>query len=214
MIREFEDGWPVFPSQRRNEALKLAVIDTSAALSIALAIQDHWYGSQALAWVGRFAPRERAVDIILSAIDFARKAPDPFNFVAISAWSLRALIELDHSELVRSLLPSILERSQLIAHSASKSEALFFVFQALRPGPFDLWDTAFQALVGATTPTRGWRQRRNLLHAVMMIAEDFPELAADVPSQVADEKLKRKLANAIESRDFAPPRVFFWKDIE
>jgi hypothetical protein len=197
-------------SEARNLATRLATSNTESALLVAREIADAWYGCQALAWVARFASESQVDKIAKMALNTASKAQDPFNYVGSAAWPIRALVERDHLKQVSQFLPELLRRAQDITLLASRSEALFLLFQAVRPCSYEMWYTIFVSLVAASSPLLSWRQGRNLRDALLMIAGDYPQLAEMVLDEVADDRLNRHIRRRLAAREFIKPRPFFW----
>ncbi len=200
--------------EARNLATRLSATDTESALSVAGQINDAWFGCQSLAWVARFAPEDQVIEIVKFALNKASQAKDPFNYVGAAAWAVRALIERGHLKEVDEVVVQLLHRAPDIVLYASRSEALFLLFQAVRPCPLKMWHKIFEALVEASSPIFSWRQGRNLRDALLMIAGEYPKMAEEVLNNIADEKLKRHIQRRFDAKEFVTPRQFFWnKDV-
>jgi hypothetical protein len=197
-------------SEARNLAKELATSNTESALLVAREIVDAWYGCQALAWVARFAPESEVDEIVKLGLATASKAQDPFNYIGSAAWPIRALVEREHLKQVSRFVPQLLHRAQDIALFASRSEALFLLFQAVRPCSYEMWRDIFESLVAASSPLLSWRQGRNLRDALLMVASDYPRIAEGVLDAVTDDKLKRHIRRRLDAGDFTTPRPFFW----
>jgi hypothetical protein len=197
-------------SEARNLVMQLATSNTESALFVAREIVDAWYGCQALAWVARFAPETQVDKIAKLALATASKAQDPFNHVGSAAWPIRALVEREHLKQASQFVPTLLRRAQDITLLASRSEALFLLFQAVRPCSYEKWHNIFESLVAASSPLLSWRQGRNLRDALLMVAGEHPRLVEEVLDKVADDKLNRHIRRRLEAREFRIPRPFFW----
>lgn len=197
-------------TQQRDRAIRLAPTDHGQALTIARLIPDPWFACQALAWVARFAPDDQVRPIVRESLRTAIKAKDPFRIVVASAWPIRAIIERGQMKLLRPALAELLERVPSIEPAASKSEALFILFQAVFPAGSDMWRPIFDALISGSLPVEHWRQRRNLADAIEIVWNDDKRLASQIISGLDDVKLKQRVVKAIERGRLRSPRPFFW----
>ncbi|MEM9732720.1 MAG: hypothetical protein AAF903_04435 [Pseudomonadota bacterium] len=136
---------------------------------------------------------------------------DPYKATYCLAWPLRALLERGEEKAASELLEAILKKSKRITPVASKSEALFLIFQAAMHGKNDLWPIASNSLFEASLPIIHWRQRRNCRDAVLMIAGRDIAMAQKASEKISDSKLREKLIRAVETEhDHLKPRDFFW----
>ena len=198
------------PTQGRDQATRLAPINFPAALAAAREVSAPWYACQALAWVARYAPETELKCIAAEALEKAARAQDPYQRVGASAWPVRALIEREQSDRVRSLLPVLLAEAGQIDNLASRSEALFLLFQAVFPMGQDVREMMFQSLLAAALPMRHWRQGRNLRYAVQMVAKHDMALARAICNSLSESKIREQLKRALERGDVLSPRPFFW----
>jgi hypothetical protein len=109
-----------------------------------------------------------------------------------------------------SIVPNLLVRAEDITLFASRSEALFMIFQAIFPAGRQNWLPVLESLRRASTPLISWRQRRNLLDAVMIVRGEDEALALEIMNSVDDPKLKRKIERTWVTSDPDLPRPFFW----
>ena len=199
-------------TQLRDLAGRLAPDDPARALSTARAIRDPWYACQALAWVARFAPEQQFSKTVYESLHVVRNEADPYRAVAPSAWPLRAIVERDHLEILPSVVPDLLLRAEEIEILASRSEALFLLFQAVFPAGRKHWFPVLESLRKASMPLISWRQKRNLADAIMIVRGEDEPLALEIYNALDDEKLKKKLTKMWAVSERHLPRKFFWRD--
>lgn len=197
-------------TQQRDIAGRLAVTDPTRALATARAIEDPWFACQALAWVARFAPEDQFNKIIKESLSVCRSEVDPYRAVAPAAWPIRAIVERNRVELLPSVIRELLLRAKEIEILASRSEALFLLFQAVFPAGRKHWLAVFQSLREASTPLRSWRQRRNLCDAILIVRGGDQALAQKILSGLNDVKLKEKIEKLSATSEPRLPRAFFW----
>jgi len=198
------------PSELRNLSCQLAPTDSARALATARSIKDAWYASQALAWVARYAPDAEFPKIIKESLLVVRAETDPYRIVASGAWPIRAIVERDQLKMLASIVSDLLVRAQSIELFASRSEALFMIFAAIFPAGRKYWRPVLESLRKASTPLINWRQRRNLLYAVMIVRGEDEKLALEIMNSVSDPKLKKKIEREWTRSEPWPPRPFFW----
>jgi hypothetical protein len=198
------------PSQLRNIASQLAPNDSARALATARTRKDAWYASQALAWVARYAPDAEFPGIIKESLLVVQAETDPYRVVASAAWPIRAIVERNQLKMLPSIVSDLLVRAQSIELFASRSEALFMIFAAIFPAGRKYWRPVLESLRQASTPLINWRQRRNLLYAVMIVRGEDEVLALEIMNSVNDPKLKSKIQREWAKSEPWPPRPFFW----
>jgi hypothetical protein len=200
------------PTQARDRACSLAHSDPSAALTLAREINDPWFACQALAWVGRFWPGDDFETVINEAFEIGRKCSDPYRVVASAAWPVRALIERGASSQISTIVHPLLALANEIPSLASRSEALFLLFQATRPGMQTDWLPVLEGLIEASFPTVHWRQSRALSEAILIVAAEDSRLANDILHRLPEGKLKTQIEKRLNTLDLTNnrPRVFFW----
>ena len=199
------------PTQRRDRATRLASRDNEAALETARQVTDPWFECQALAWVARFGPTERFDEIVEESIAVGRASSEPYQAVAATAWPIRACVERGRVERLSTLLPSLLGAARHIQPVASRSEAVFLLFQAIFPAGRQMWAPMLDALVEASTPVSHWRQARNLVDAALIVASEAPEFACTVVARVEEPKIRARIERALSTTKMRPPRPFFWQ---
>ena len=197
-------------TQQRDRAGQLASSNSALALSTARAIHDSWFACQALAWVARFAPEQEFPKIVYESLHVVRAETDPYRAVAPSAWPLRAIVERDRLEILPSIIPELLVRAEKIELLASRSEAVFLLFQAVFPAGCKHWFPVLESLRKASTPLISWRQKRNLADAIMIVRGEDEQLAFEMYNAVEDHKLKKKLTKMWANSEQHLPRKFFW----
>jgi len=195
---------------QRELACRLAPSDSARALATAQEIDDPWFACQALAWVARYASDSEFSGIVKESLRVVRDEDDPYRVVASAAWPIRAIVERNRPEMLASVIPDLLRRAEDIKLFASRSEALFLIFQAVFPAGRYYWRSVLESLRRASTPLINWRQRRNLLDAVMIVRGEDEELALEIMNSVADAKLKSKMERTWATSEPLPPRRFFW----
>jgi|SRR5215510_1533014 len=198
------------PSQLRNMSNRLAPSDSAGALAIARTIKDGWYACQALAWVARYAPAPQFSKIIQESLSVVRGEVDPYLVVAPAAWPIRAIVERNRPEMLPSIIPDLLVRAEDIKLFASRSEALFLIFQAVFPAGSEHWRPVLESLRQASMPLINWRQRRNLLDTIMIVRGEDEALALEIMNSVDDPKLKKKIERTWATSEPGLPRPFFW----
>jgi hypothetical protein len=194
----------------RDEAQRLAKIDTNAALSVARTIQDAWYKAQALAWVGFFCKSGGFRNILEEARIASWSLIDPYRIVGSSAWRLRAWIERGESGAASGELPDLLVQAEAIEHPVSRLEALTLLLAAVN----DL-DEARQrvldAQIKAAAVAQSWRSGARLRDSAIMLAwARYGDDAARVVASMPDGKYKRQAMQGIAESKRLEFRPFFW----
>jgi hypothetical protein len=200
------------PTLARDRATKLALTDTEAALKVARQIDDPWFACQALAWVARFAPNQRAQTIAKRALSVGRNHPDPYKSVACAAWPVRALIETGNMNVLMPILGKLMKRAATIESAVSRSEALLLLLQAVLPARRTVWKEVLSALITASQPCLHWRQRRNLRDALLMVASRDSTVASDAMHRIADQRTRTQIERRLAQGELAAPRAFFWSE--
>jgi hypothetical protein len=139
-----------------------------------------------------------------------RDEADPYRVVASAAWPIRAIVERNRTEVLPSIVPDLLHRAEDIEILASRSEALFLVFQAIFPAGSKHWRPVLDSLRRASASLISWRQRRNLLDAVMIVRGEDEKLALDITNSIDNQKLKGKIERIWAASEPRLPRRFFW----
>jgi hypothetical protein len=197
------------PANLRDRANRLAWSQPEEALRVARSIKDDWFKSQALASVGRYWPDAKYGRLLEESLQASDALDDPYKQVALSAWPIRAYFERDDAAAARRHLEKYLSASLGIENMGSRSSAILLLFQAARPFAADLWHPAYRTVVTASEPVMSWRQRRNLEHAVAMVAVDYPGLVHDALSALSDDKTLAAVKHAAD-KPSAIVRPFFW----
>jgi hypothetical protein len=177
---------------------------------IARRIKDPWFACQALAWVARYCTEEEFGHTIEEALHASAEAVDPYKVVASAAWPVRAIVERGQLYRLHSIIPGLAEQTNKIDLLASRSEALFLLFQAVFPAGREYWLEVFQALQESSDPLINWRQKRNLRDAVWMVWNEDAELAKAITDKLETSRLKRQIESRIASGRRRLPRPFFW----
>ncbi|WP_127709343.1 hypothetical protein [Novosphingobium umbonatum] len=200
------------PTGQRQLAINLVVSDPKKALSIARAIEDPWFNCQALAYIARYWPNDDYEQLLREAIKASDSQVDWYKRVAVSAWPIRAYLELGNPTPAKRLLTRYTEAANNIENMGGRSEALLMLFQAAKPFDRDLWEPVFHALVKATEPALAWRQTRNIRNAIAMVGPDDPTLLQEAIKCLTNEKTIAAIKRDIGNRKAAEPRPFFWLD--
>jgi hypothetical protein len=190
---------------------KMAQLELGAAVDAARAERSYRGQCQALSWVARFVRDQKHVrKTAEAAIDAAAREEDLYKAVFPLAWPIRALLERGEEKVAAEQLQRALHKSDGVTPAASRSEAVFLLFQATLHGSDRLWVTVFDKLVAVSLPTENWRQRRNVRDAVLMVATvDYPHAKAFIGT-LEDEKLKAELWSRMDAKKYLSPRPFFW----
>ena len=197
-------------TNQRELAHRLSGTEPDKALAVARKIHDAWFRCQALSQVARYWPDGDYHRLVIEALKAANSQDDVYKQVAVSAWPTRAYLERGSPSSAKSILEKCVRAASSIENMGSRSQALFMVFQAVKPGAADLWKPAFWALIKATEPALSWRQRRNIRDAIAMLAGDDPQLVQTALSKFTDEKTISAIKRDIENNRHAQPRPFFW----
>ena len=197
-------------TDQRRLAHRLSGTAPDEALAVARKIKDAWFRCQALSQVARYWPHGDYHRLLKEALAAANSQDDVYKQVTVSAWPIRAYLERGNPSSAKSIVEKCAEAASSIENMGSRSEALFMVFQAAKPGAADLWKPAFWALVKATEPALAWRQRRNIRDAIAMVAGDDPQLVQTALSKLTDVKIISAIKCDVENDRRAQPRSFFW----
>ena len=198
------------PTGQRQLAINLLASDPKKALSIARAIEDPWFKCQALAYVARYWPNDDYEQLLREASKASDSQDNWYKRVTVSAWPIRAYLELGNLDPAKRLLTRSTEEASKIENMGGRSEALLMLFQAAQPFDQDLWEPVFHALVKATEPALAWRQTRNIRNAIAMVAADNPTLVQEAIKRLTNDKTVAAINRDIDNRKTAEPRTFFW----
>ena len=196
------------PTDQRALATRLASDDPERALTVARGIKDPWFARQALAHVAMFCPEGKFDHVIEESFRVFGSADDPFRVVASAAWPVSALVGRGRTDTLDALIPELLNQAEQIELFASRSEALFLLFQAVFPAGREKWLVVLRALLKASAPLISWRQKRNLRDAVLIVWNEDVELAEEIISHLEDGKLKRQIEIRIKNSELWTPRRF------
>jgi hypothetical protein len=190
---------------------KMARLELSSALEAARGERSYRGQCQALAWVARYARDQQHVrKTAEAAIDAAAREEDLYNAVFPTAWPIRALLERGEPRIANEMLTKALKKSDAVTPAASRSEAVFLLFQAVALGTERFWVPAFEKLAAVSLPSTNWRQTRNLRDAILMVAGmDYPYAEA-FANKLEDDKLKQDVLARMTESKLLPPRPFFW----
>jgi hypothetical protein len=198
-------------TQARQRVIDLAIVDSASALQAAHRIDDPWFACQALAWVARYSPENRVDSVAKEAFSIGRKSKDEYQVVASAAWPLRALIERDRSDRIDTVIQEYLDRSSTISIFASRSEALFLIFQAVFPAGRLHWIKILRALSRSASPPLHWRQTRALRDAILITASEDPHFAVEFCRNITNPIAKRQAEQRLVRSESRLPREFFWR---
>lgn len=198
----------VTPTRARDNAIDLARRDWNAALVIARGIRDPWYACQAMAFVARWAPDEQVVAIAHEALARCRLSDDAFQRVAAAAWPVSALVRRGCNDEVIRVIDGCLESALEIENIASRSEALFQLFQAVFPIGGDLQCRDFEALMKASNAPVHWRQARNARDAILMMWRTDRSIAEAGLEKITRSQAQRQIRSRLAARKYALPRTF------
>jgi hypothetical protein len=104
-----------------------------------------------------------------------------------------------------------LNRAKEIELLASRSEALFLVFQAIFPAGREERLNVLEGLISASDPLISWRQKRNLRDTILIVWNEDKELARKLMADIPDDKLRRQIERRIANAEWRLPRPFFWR---
>jgi hypothetical protein len=194
-------------TQGREQAIVLARSDTPAALRAAREIRDPWYRAQTLAAVARWAPDGEVEAIAAESLNACRECGEGYQRVAAGAWPLRALVERGALGIARAGLAPLLDDAATIQPAASRSEALFLLFQACFDLDANVRKDLLGRLVAAHDAAGHWRSRRNLASALAMLGATEPALVRSVADSLADDRVRRRVERPGADRE--KPRPFF-----
>lgn len=199
------------PTEARDRAQQLAKSDTASALALAQEINDPWFRSQALAWIGRFAEGDPYKDILAAARCASWGATDPYEAVGSAAWWLRALIERGAARDALAEVSRLIDTSQRIPNPVSRLDALYLVFQAV----FDVDEARrplLDALLAACASADSWRAARCRSDVAVMLHRQHPGDAARVIAAMPEGRRKRQAIRrtTVGSEVDLTPRPFFW----
>lgn len=197
-------------TDQRQLAHRLSGTSPDEALLVARNIKDAWFKCQALSQVARYWPHGNYHRLLKEALAAANSQDDVYKQVAVSAWPLRAYLERGGAQSAKTIIEKCVEAASSIENMGSRSEALFLVFQAAKPGGASLWKPAFWALLKASEPALAWRQRRNIRDAIAMVAGDDSQIVQAALCKLTDEKTISAIKRDVENIRFAQPRPFFW----
>jgi hypothetical protein len=198
-------------TQARQRVIDLATVDIDSAMHAARRIDDPWFACQALAWVARYSPENCVDSVADEAFSIGRRSKDEYQIVASAAWPLRALIERDRIDRIGPIIQEYLDMSSSIPNFASRSEALFLIFQAVFPAGRLHWLKVLHALSRSASPSLHWRQARTLRDAILITAGEDSQFAAEFCRNVTNPIAKRQSEQRLARLEARFPREFFWR---
>lgn len=174
--RHRRSGKAMSATTQRDRATSLAKSCPNEALKQARQVDEPWFRAQALAWVARFADSD-VVTIAAEAAKAATEGGDKYQQCAVRAWEIAALAERDYKSEASKRLREALNIAKNVEPVASRSEALFLLFQAsARIAPTDA-EKVFEVLKSLCPAEAHWRCQRALRNgAKMMSGELQPRL--------------------------------------
>jgi hypothetical protein len=195
-------------AEQRDAAIALAASHPTAAEQLALQIEDSWYRAQALAWVARYAPEHDVSRLAQAALQAAADCADPYQQAGAAAWVVRALEERGRRDEALTMLEVALQAVPRIARDASRSQALFLLFQAAFTTGVEVRRSLLFALAEIYDRDPHWRIARNYHDALQITAAVDPDFARRMAAGSDDaRRLEREAAVGGDPRQ---PRAFFW----
>lgn len=196
-------------TRQRDQVRALVHAEPTAAIALARAIQDPWFASQALAWVGRFWPYRDYGIILEESVRAGALSDDPYRVASSAAWSIRAFLERGSPVQAEAILQNALQVARTIPYPGSWAEAVFLLFQAAKHSNSLVWVDAFDALANPQNPRLHWRQERNVRYASSMLSSN------DVRLLTATGSTERSANVALDwvvegDQTVSAPRPFFW----
>lgn len=191
-------------SESRDHAIHLAKQRSPKALAAARKVVDPWYRAQALSYVARFTSGDPA-PVLDEAFAAAAACEDAYQRVAVSAWPIRALIELGRRADARARTTSAASELHSVQPTSSRSQAAFLLFQAAFPLGAQVRERLAHELLRVATGH--WRAARNFRDGVQMLARSDRALAERLVASAPDPALRAKAARALSEP--AAPRTFF-----
>jgi hypothetical protein len=194
----------------RDQACDLAATNLVQAVAIAHRIPDPWFACQAFAWCARFAPESESSALIDEAFRQADAGKDVYQQVAVTAWPLRALVELGLHARAQSEFERITILAPQVEPPSSRADACLHLFEALAVGASDLARQAFDTLLIASQPADHWRQQRAVREAIITAITLKLVKAEDALEGVPMERLRKQIADRLARGETLQPRPFFW----
>lgn len=192
----------------RDRVVRLAKENHTAALAAARRIPETWFRSQALACVARFAPDASVGNLVTEAVAAAQASTDVYEKVAALAWSLRALLEREHTKTAKQVFARALRDANAIDNPVSRADALFLVAQAVWPEP-TFRSEAATAVVGAARRTPSRKVSVTLRDLALMVASTGGD-SSHIVAAISDPKSRRQAERRIEEKVQFAARPFFW----
>jgi hypothetical protein len=194
----------------RDQVCSLAKTDPEGAFLQALSVTEPWFACQALAFVLRYGPPSIVARASAAFSSRADTCPDDYQRGAVRAWQVRALAERGLVSQAQVALARAVDFARLAEPPASRSEALFLLFQAGHPlGASSIAPlAAMLAEVWRAQPQR-WRCSRALVEALAMLSVVAVTESEHILRSVADERISGRVERTIAS-GATTPRPFFW----
>jgi hypothetical protein len=86
------------------------------------------------------------------------------------------------------------------------------MFQAVFPAGRKFWRPLLDQLAGISAVSPHWRTIRNLRDAILMIADEAPELSLELVDRLPEDRRRRQVATQLQAGERLQPRTFFWRN--
>jgi hypothetical protein len=196
-------------TSERERAIQAAPLDFEKALTLARKVSEPWFRCQALAWVARYAPEAKVVQLAQEAVETALLGKDAYQQVAAAAWPVRALAERGKAQKAAQLVAQLAALSAEIPHPVSRLNALFLLWQAADPLPKSVKEGVMGALVSACRAADSWQAGRTMRDLALMLASEDRSQAEQFVSSMPESSYKRQAEKRLAAGETHRPRAFF-----
>jgi hypothetical protein len=200
----------VSATSQRDRVAQLAKTDFNEALLQSRKISEPWYRAQALAWVARYAPKDKILSTAQEAIKEAFTSQDAYQRVGASTWAIRALCERGHFQEASQLTTRLLNEAEKIAHPVCRLDALFLLWQGAELLPNEQNESILQRLIDACFAAQSWKGKWVLRNVVAILNDQDSERAYCIVSSLPEGRGKHYALRVLEKNGRLKPRPFVW----
>jgi hypothetical protein len=163
-----------------------------------------------MAAVVRYAPEHRLAVLTRRTLARTSQGEDAYQRGAVLAWLVRALAERDQKSEAVKVLDEALRRALQATPAASRSEALYLLYNA----PFPLGARAvtplLRHLLALQEAQPHWRCTRALVWALAMHSTIDPGTFDSILKHLPNPKIAARVHRCI-ALGLTRPREFFWR---
>ena len=182
--------------QLRSQVKNVVKTDFDKALILARNIPDGWYRCQSLAQVGHEmnGSKSEFLKIAKEGLKAAVETEQPNRIVSASSWVIWVMAkreDIKDSEIL-PIVEKMLEIMRGEPHPVKRSDALFFLFEAIYSRK-NFRELILKPLLDACQEMKSWKKPRTLGDIVLVLAIDDLKRAETVLEMIEKESKRKSL---------------------